>query len=168
MGRTGGGRARCSAAPRARPRTPAWSCRPLPAQPTIRDSVAFQATFAGLLKGLTATDHLLRELDWETASENFYAATRAGLDADLTWIDADGLERRGLSNDEAATYLRPLRGRVDRHVTPASWKRDRVRAHLADGLAFDTAAHEMQRDYLDRQRETLLSTDFASWSDVPA
>ncbi|MFB6068344.1 MAG: hypothetical protein ABEJ90_00260 [Halobacterium sp.] len=161
--------------------------RPLPAQPTVRDSVAFQAAFAGLLKSLTSTDHPLSELDWEAARENFYAAARDGLDADLAWVTpdgdrtrnreelyadlfehaADGLERRGLSNDEAATYLRPLRQRVDRSVTPASWKRDRVRAHVAEGKSFADAVHAMQREYVVRQQDSLLSGDFASWPDVP-
>jgi gamma-glutamylcysteine synthetase len=160
--------------------------RPLPGQPTIRDSVAFQAAFAGLLQKLVAADHPLRELDWETARENFYAATRDGLDADLTWITADGtrttnheelyadlfeqaaegLERRGLSNDEAATYLRPLRQRADRGLTPARWKRQRVREHLADGDPFEAAIREMQREYVARQRETLVDGDFASWPRV--
>jgi hypothetical protein len=160
--------------------------RPLPGQPTIRDSVAFQAAFAGLLQRLVATDHPLRELDWETARENFYAATRDGLDANLTWITADGtrttnreelyadlfeqaaagLERRGLSNDEAATYLRPLRQRADRGITPARWKRQRVREHLAGGDSFEAAVHEMQREYVARQRETLVDGDFASWPRV--
>jgi hypothetical protein len=162
--------------------------RPLPGQPTVRDSIAFQAAFAGLVKSLTATDHPVSDLDWETARENFYAATRDGLGADLAWITADGsrthntdelyadlfehaadgLERRGLSNDDAAAYLRPLRQRVDREVTPASWKRGRVRRHLADGLSFPDALREMQREYVRRQRGTLVDGDFASWPDVPA
>ncbi|MFB6269141.1 MAG: hypothetical protein ABEH83_04300 [Halobacterium sp.] len=161
--------------------------RPLPGQPTVRDSVAFQAAFAGLLQSMVATDHPVRELDWETARENFYAATFDGLDADLAWITADGrrthnteelyadlfehaadgLERRGLSNDDAAAYLRPLRQRVDRGVTPASWKRDRVRRHLADGASFADAVTAMQREYVQRQRDTLVDGDFASWPDVP-
>jgi hypothetical protein len=161
--------------------------RPLPGQPTVRDTIAFQAAFAGLLKSLAATDHPVRDMDWETARENFYAATRDGLDADLVWIDAagnrttnanvlyadifehaaDGLERRGLSNDEAATYLRPLRQRVDRQVTPASWKQDRVRRYLDDGATFDDAVTWMQREYVERQRDTLVDGDFASWPEVP-
>ena len=161
--------------------------RPLPGQPTVRDTIAFQAAFAGLLKSLVATDHPVLDLDWQTARDNFYAATRDGLDADLAWITAegdrttdtdvlyadlfehaaDGLERRGLSNDEAAAYLRPLRQRVDRRVTPASWKRDRVRRYLAGGASFDDAVTRMQREYVERQRQTLVDGDFASWPDVP-
>jgi len=162
--------------------------RPLPAQPTVRDAVAFQAAFAGLLKSMVDTRHPVRELDWETARENFYAGTRDGVDADLAWITgdgeatrnrdelyadlfehaADGLERRGLSNDEAATYLRPLRQRADSRATPASWKVDRVRDRLRDGEGFADAVHAVQREYVARQRETLLDGDFASWPDVPA
>jgi hypothetical protein len=40
--------------------------RPLSAQPTLRDTVAFQAVFGGLLAGLTRKDHPLTLLKWDT------------------------------------------------------------------------------------------------------
>jgi len=157
--------------------------RPLPGQPTVRDTVALQAAFAGLLVGLRRVDHPVGNLDWETARENFYAAARDGLDADLTWITGDGeqtsavgaiaddllahadagLAARGVGEDERAQYLDPLGTRVAQGTTPADWKRARVRERLADGEDFAHAVAGMQRTYVEKQRETLLSGSFADW-----
>ncbi|NGM67574.1 hypothetical protein G6M89_00885 [Natronolimnobius sp. AArcel1] len=157
--------------------------RPIPAQPTVRDSTAFLAAFAGLLESLTRLEHPVHELDWELARENFYAAMRDGLEADLTWITndgkettdtldiyedllahaEDGLTNRGLTDEQAAKYLYPLRRRVRQGVTPASWKREHVHAALEDGDSLEEAIATMQRTYVDRQRETLLEGSFADW-----
>ncbi|WP_410764587.1 hypothetical protein [Haloferax sp. DFSO60] len=156
--------------------------RPIAAQPTVRDSVAFQAAFAGLMERLPRQDHPVINLDWETADENFYAAMRDGLDADLSWIDEDGNEVSGInmyqdllvhardglrlagcSEEEANYYLEPLRKRVETGVTPAAWKRARVREHLDDGADFEDALHAMQREYVEQQSETLLEGSFSDW-----
>lgn len=158
--------------------------RPLSAQPTVRDSVAFQAAFAGLVTALPARDHPVMELPWNSTRENFYRAARDGIDADLAWIAADGVEAgtAGVYADvleyaaeglrmcdfSAAAidrYLDPLRSRVDRWRTPATWKRAAVRARLQDGADLDTAIVGMQRAYLDRQGETLFNETFADWAD---
>ncbi|MHC3439503.1 hypothetical protein ACYJ1Y_15785 [Natrialbaceae archaeon A-gly3] len=157
--------------------------RPLPAQPTVRDSIAFQAVFAGLLESLTRLEHPVVELEWSRARENFYAAMRDGLSADLTWITNDGQETRdteriyedllahaeagltgrGLTEEEAATYLYPLRRRVRQGITPAGWKHHAVSDALEDGADLEAAITEMQRRYVDRQRETILEGSFADW-----
>jgi hypothetical protein len=155
--------------------------RPLPAQPTVRDSVAFLAAVGGALRGLVDGDHPVADLPWERARENFYAAARDGLDADLRWVTADGeptgeterlfadlldtaragLRAAGLSEAAAERYLRPLERRVETRTTPASWKRDRLRAHAGDGLG--TAVVRAKRDYLDRQHGTLVEGLFTDW-----
>ncbi len=157
--------------------------RPLPAQPTLRDAVAFQAVFAGLMESLRRREHPVRDLDWETAEENFYAAARDGLQADLQWItregadttdiDAictelfefarDGLEVRGLSSEQAHRYVRPLRERLDRKTTPARWKHDRVRESVESGVPLPEAIWGMQAEYIDHQEETLVEGSFANW-----
>ena len=157
--------------------------RPLPAQPTVPDSVACQAVFAGLMASLPVADHPVASLSWERARRNFYAAARDGLDADLVWITADGdetrdrseiyrelfryaregLERRGLSAPEAESYVAPLRERVERATTPAEWKRERVRERLVDGQGFAEAVYGTQAEYVRRQRETLLEGHFVDW-----
>ena len=157
--------------------------RPIASQPTVRDTVAVQAAFAGLLENLSRTEHPLYDLEWETAREAFYDAARNGLDADLAWITADGdhvtdtaaiyadlfeqaqagLRRHGLSKEAADKYLWPLRQRASHEITPASWKRDHVRSALSAGTSFENAVYAMQSDYIQNQRETLLSGSFADW-----
>ena len=157
--------------------------RPLPAQPTIRDSVAFEAVFAGLMESLRRREHPVRALDWETAEANFYAATRDGLQADIEWITRDGvettvtdeicnelfefardgLETRGLSTEQAREYIRPLRERLDRRTTPARWKREHVRASVDAGVPLPEAIWGMQAEYVRHQSETLIKGSFADW-----
>ena len=64
--------------------------RPIPTQPTIRDVVGMQALTAGLIRGLVVADHPLAELPWHDAEHSFYAAVENGLDADLSWVTANG------------------------------------------------------------------------------
>lgn len=159
--------------------------RPIPAQPTVRDTVAVQAAYAGALESLRRLEHPVATLDWEHARDNFYAAMRDGLDADLLWITndgrqtthlgrlyddlfdhaADGLRSRGLADEEIEYYLQPLRGRVDQAISPAQFKRLRAREAAADGAAIGDAIHTAQRKYLARQRETLLEGCFLDWLD---
>ena len=157
--------------------------RPIPAQPTVRDSVAFQATFAGLMESLPRRKHPAIDQRWSTAKENFYAAAGAGLDSGQRWICNDGVETidteavyddifahavdglttAGCSESEAEQYVAPLRARVDHRTTPADWKISRVRERLADGDTFAEAVVRMQRDYVRHQEETLLEGSFADW-----
>jgi gamma-glutamyl:cysteine ligase YbdK (ATP-grasp superfamily) len=157
--------------------------RPLPAQPTVNDAIAFEALVAGLLESLPRLEHPIRSLDWETARENFYAATHDGIEADIEWITADGtttrstdelygelfelaregLEQRGLSTGEARQYIRPLRERADRRLTPARWKHDYVRTRVEDNVPLAEAIWGMQAAYIRNQRDTLLDGSFLDW-----
>ena len=157
--------------------------RPLPAQPTVRDSVAFLATYAGLMESLPTREHPVYDLAWADARENFYAAARDGLRADLEWITRDGdptvdpdlvfgelfeyardgLELRGLNEEEADYYLRPLERRFEEGVTPARWKYRDVRSRYARGVPFTEAIWGMQADYVDAQSETLVEGCFTDW-----
>jgi hypothetical protein len=157
--------------------------RPLPGQPTVRDAVALVAVLAGLLGGMVETDHPVVALPWETARENFYAAARDGLDADLTWITADGTEtvdvdelygdlfavaaeglsRAGFDPEAVAARLRPLRRRVETRTTPADWKHDRLRAHADGGASLSTAVVAAKSDYVAEQAGTLVEGTFADW-----
>jgi len=157
--------------------------RPIGGQPTVRDSIAFLAAFAGLMESLPRLDHPVYGQDWETAEHNFYAAAEDGLDAELRWVTADGeettdtdvlyselleyardgLERSGVEPEQANRYLRPLRERADRGVTPASWKRARVRERVDDGVPFGEAIWGMQAEYIDAQSDTFIDGSFAEW-----
>ena len=157
--------------------------RPIPAQPTVRDSLAFQAAFAGLMESLPQRRHPVVDMDWAVARENFYAAMRDGLDSGQRWVTndgqettnpvevyddllahaADGLESAGCSEAESDHYLAPLRARVDAARTPADWKREQVRSRLADGDDLEDAITGMQQAYIRQQSETLLEGTFADW-----
>jgi hypothetical protein len=157
--------------------------RPIAAQPTVRDSIAFQAAFAGLLESTFRREHPVHHLDWVVARDNFYAAMHDGLDAELYWITndgkettesdelfadlfahaKDGLQARGLSDEQAAKYLYPLRQRARHGVTPADWKKREVRERLEAGETLGDAITGMQHAYIDQQKETLLDGSFTDW-----
>jgi hypothetical protein len=161
--------------------------RPLPAQPTVRDVIAFTAALGGLLESLPRREHPVINLDWEVAKDNFYAAARDGIGSEQHWITNDGqatsnptlvyedllshaaagLRSVGLSAAEAEEYLAPLRHRVESRWTPADWKREIVeeRVHAGDSLA--EAIGEMQRRYVVKQSETLIEGTFSDWDRRP-
>ena len=158
--------------------------RPIPAQPTVRDSMAFQAAFAGLIEGMHARNHPVADLDWEDARSNFYGAMRSGLYADLQWITqsgdptgkigplyadlfetaAAGLRARGFDDEQVGRVLGPLRARVREGRTPGRWKLRAVSRRLDEGLPFEEAVYGMQRTYLDKQTRSLIGGGFADWS----
>jgi hypothetical protein len=159
--------------------------RPVAAQPTVRDSMAFVATFAGLMESLTRHEHPVIDQDWAVARENFYAAAREGTASEQRWITndgkettdpgavyddlfshaVDGLRTAGCTAEEAEAYVAPLRTRVESGVTPAAWKRDRVGKRVEAGEPLEAAIPAMQRRYVANQTETLLEGSFADWLD---
>jgi hypothetical protein len=152
--------------------------RPLPTQPTVADNVAFQALVVGLLRGLVATDHPLRELPWADARDAFYDVVREGPAADLAWVTADGertadreriyddlfaVARRGLAEagiDDATadTYLDPAERRRA-SGPPSAWKMAHARTALAEGASVPEAVERAQRAYLERAG----GDPFADW-----
>ncbi|MEF8780058.1 MAG: hypothetical protein V5A46_05215, partial [Haloferacaceae archaeon] len=157
--------------------------RPIPGQPTVQDTIAVQAAFAGLMEALPRREHPILEQAWGTARDNFYAAVREGLQADVEWIDGGGeattdtrklyddlldhatlgLRAAGCSQSEAEEVLRPLRWRVESGLTPAGWKRRKIHEWLEAGRSLSAAIHGMQREYVESQSETLLSGSFEDW-----
>jgi hypothetical protein len=157
--------------------------RPLPAQPTVRDSMALTVAFAGAMEGLTRTEHPVVDLPWETARDNFYAAMRDGLAADITWLTGDGSETMdlelaltdllehaaeglravGLDREAVDRYLQPLQWRIETGVTPAGWKREQVRQRLDSGDSLAEAIQSTQRLYIENQAATLVDGEFSDW-----
>jgi hypothetical protein len=155
--------------------------RPLPTQPTLRDTVGVQALVVGVLVGVDATDHPLATLPWEDARESFYAAVDDGPAADLRWVTRDGertaatgriydelfaLARRGLDElgvgaETVEWALGPIEARREAARTaPSAWKRARVRDAVADGASVSAAVREMQADYVERSAS---GVPFARW-----
>ncbi len=159
--------------------------RPISGQPTVQDVISIQALFVGLMEALPRVEHPVKDLDWEHARQNFYAAMRDGLDAELYWLTNDGFETRdhqrlyddlfahardglraaGLADSTVDTYLHPLRARVEAGITPAAWKRARAREAAADGADLQTAIETAQRAYFTQQRDSLLDGTFIDWID---
>jgi hypothetical protein len=157
--------------------------RPIAAQPTVSDSIAFLATFAGLMESLPKHEHPVIGQEWAVAKENFYTAAERGLAGDQRWITnageettdterlyedlfsyaVEGLRDAGCQTETAEAYVAPLRARVEAGLTPAGWKRDRVGARVADGESLATAIPAMQRVYVRNQTETLLDGTFEDW-----
>jgi hypothetical protein len=158
--------------------------RPIAAQPTVRDSISFLATFAGLMESLPRHEHPVIGQDWSVARKNFYVAARRGLGAEQRWITNDGqettnterlyddllshavegLRSAGCTTETAEHYVAPLRARVASGTTPADWKRSYVRARVRDGDPLSAAIPAMQRAYVDEQTDTLLDGAFTDWS----
>ena len=155
--------------------------RPLPTQPTIRDTIGMQALVTGVLRGVDAADHPLATLPWKDAEASFYAAVDDGPDADLRWMTRDGeettatgriydelfaLARRGLDelgveSETIEWALGPIEARREAtHSAPSAWKRARVRENLADGASVAEAITEMQRTYVERSAS---GTPYAQW-----
>jgi len=155
--------------------------RPLPTQPTIRDTVGMQALVTGVLRGVDATGHPLATLPWKDAEASFYAAVDDGPDADLRWMTRDGeettatgriydelfaLARRGLDelgvgSETIEWALGPIEARREAtHGAPSAWKRAQVRENLADGASVAEAIEEMQRTYVERSAS---GTPYAQW-----
>ncbi|QGX95980.1 hypothetical protein EI982_14910 [Haloplanus rallus] len=153
--------------------------RPLPTQPTVRDTVATQVLVVGLLRGLGVANHPLTELPWTAARDCFYDVVDDGPDADLAWVTADGdrtadpetvydelfayarrgLRDAGLAPDVADATLAPIERRRDGTV-PSTWKKARVREAVDDGATLPDAIERMQRDYIERAGG---ETVFADW-----
>jgi len=158
--------------------------RPLPGQPTLPDTIAFVAAVAGSVIGLSESEHPASTLSWEVARENFYAAAREGLSAEMQWITAEGerisatdqlyddlftvavagLEQQGFDTADAADWIAPLRARVKDQTSPARWKQRIVAHELETGSTPSEAIHEAQRRYLQKQAQTFYDGSLSEWS----
>ncbi len=142
--------------------------RPLPTQPSVRDTVGLQALVSGMLAGMVVDNHPLPSLGWQDAYDSFYSAVENGIDADLAWVDEEGtvthdkeviyeeifeyarlgLEGHGVGEEAYERYVEPIRERWEERTTPSVWKIERVRENLDDGASFEEAVYEAQREYM--------------------
>src|SRR5687767_2060862 len=114
--------------------------RALPSGPTVQDEMANAAFFVGLMIALPPEyGEIAKRLSFDDAKENFFAAARNGLNAQLKWLDGKSisatslilnellpLARAGLKNARVDSgdidkYFGVLEERVRRGKTGAQW-----------------------------------------------
>ena len=138
--------------------------RVLPSGPTALDMVANAALYYGLVHALgRPRGQAFRDLAFADCRDNFYAAARYGLDAELRWLDGSrrrarelvletclplarqGLQAFGLPEAEIEHYLGVVESRTRSGQTGAQWQLQQLEARDGD-------VHRMMNDYLENQR----------------
>jgi hypothetical protein len=143
--------------------------RVLPAGPTPVDTIANAALYYGLVRALAddETEPIERQLSFHAAQENFFAAARDGIDADLYWPAAGnvpaselvlrtllplahrGLDAWGVDRRDRDHYLGIIEQRCLKRQTGAGWQVRTFRSLRDRGLGRRDALTEMTRAYLE-------------------
>ena len=140
--------------------------RLLPGGPTVIDTVANAAFFFGLVRKLRTADRpLWSRMAFSTASDNFLACARQGLDATVYWpglgdipvtelivrhllpLAAEGLDELAVDQPVANRYLDVLRERARSEQNGATWQVGALRRLEQHGLDRRKALQEMTRLY---------------------
>ncbi|HKE03191.1 MAG TPA: glutamate-cysteine ligase family protein [Blastocatellia bacterium] len=114
--------------------------RSMPSGPSIIDEMANAALFYGLMTGLPGEYGEIEKLmKFDDAKNNFFAAARHGLRAQLTWVNGrdypastlileqllpaarEGLKQAGVDAEDRDRYLDLIEERVERGQTGAQW-----------------------------------------------
>lgn len=122
--------------------------RVLPAGPTVRDMMANAALYFGAVHMLARElDDAEADLPFAVARENFYAAARRGVDAEIHWLNgagkrpvrevvsdliplaAEGLAAQGMDDDLIDHYLGIIAARLACGRTGAEWQLAHFRRH---------------------------------------
>ncbi|MEA3275474.1 MAG: glutamate--cysteine ligase [Pseudomonadota bacterium] len=138
--------------------------RVVPAGPTVADAIANAAFYFGAVHSLAREEEPPEQsLPFPTARNNFYAAARAGLQAEIQWLDGRvaglaqilkedllprarrGLLGLGIMDTEADHWLGIIAGRLENGQTGAAWQRAFVGRHGAE-------MPELTSAYLERQQ----------------
>jgi gamma-glutamyl:cysteine ligase YbdK (ATP-grasp superfamily) len=138
--------------------------RVLPSGPTVSDSIANAALYYGMVHALATRDVAPElELPFATARDNFYAAARDGLEAQIIWLDGRkrsagsllqeqliGLARYGLGlldidPADRDRYLGIVKARLRNACTGSNWQRAYVARHGGDTRVLTEAYYERQQ-----------------------
>ena len=114
--------------------------RIFPSGPTVVDEVANAAFWLGLLNGFEDEyDDITKELDFDDARMNFFAASKMGLDTKFVWtkdrkitavdlikdellpIAKNGLQKADINSSDIDTYLSVIEDRVESAQTGSYW-----------------------------------------------
>jgi gamma-glutamyl:cysteine ligase YbdK (ATP-grasp superfamily) len=142
--------------------------RVLAAGPTVTDTMANAALYFGLVRSLAESERpLWSRLPFGTAEENFHAAARHGVAAELAWpgheriaatelvlrllpLAHEGLLDWGVEPAEAERLLGVVEQRARHRTNGAEWLVQRVRARSRDGRR--AALRATLLDYRDRMQ----------------
>lgn len=137
--------------------------RVVPGGPTLIDAIANAAFFFGLMQSLGESTTLSAPLlPFSVARDNFYAAARDGLDAQVSWVPdqknrlqpliltellpmaRSGLEQLALDAADIERFLSVIQARVETGQTGAAWQRAYVARYGADWRGLTLAYREQQ------------------------
>jgi predicted transcriptional regulator/gamma-glutamyl:cysteine ligase YbdK (ATP-grasp superfamily) len=126
--------------------------RALPSGPTTLDEMANAAFFFGLMSALPAEyGEIDRQMAFDDAKSNFFAAARHGLKAEFTWLGGKsypatslilehllplaraGLKQSAIESEDIDTYLGVIEERVRSGQTGAQWARRSLAAMNDEG-----------------------------------
>jgi len=142
--------------------------RVLPAGPTVVDTLANAAFFAGLVRSLADDDRpIWSQMSFQAAHENFVAGARHGIGAEVYWPQvghvraaelvvrkllpraAAGLALWGVSDAESGRLLDIVERRCLRGANGATWQTAEVHRRERAGESREAALHGMLSRYLD-------------------
>ncbi|MCW8827868.1 MAG: glutamate-cysteine ligase family protein [Gammaproteobacteria bacterium] len=136
--------------------------RVIPAGPTIIDAIANAALFYGLVEALAGqSTPAEQQLEFFQARDNFYAAARYGLNAQVTWLDGrrgrmaellqrllplarQGLVQLGCEPRLSEYYLSVIAQRLHSGQTGSAWQLGYLDRHGEDLAAMLAAYREGQ------------------------
>jgi hypothetical protein len=142
--------------------------RVLPAGPTVVDTMANAAFFAGLVRSLADDDRpIWSQMSFQAANENFTAGVKNGINADVYWprigqvkvaelvvrrllpMAADGLRLWGVSDTESGRLLDVIEQRCLRAANGATWQTAEVSRRERAGASRPEALRGMLKTYLE-------------------
>ena len=145
--------------------------RALPSGPTVQDEMANAAFFVGLMVALPHEyGEIAKRLSFDDAKENFFAAARHGLNAQLKWLDGKsfsatflilnellplaraGLKQSKVDSSDIDKYLGVLEERVRSGQTGAQWMLNSLTA-LNGSEPIDMRTRTLTSAILARQKE---------------
>jgi hypothetical protein len=143
--------------------------RVLPAGPTVLDTMANAAFFAGIVRALADQDRpVWSQMSFQAAHENFVSGYRRGIQAEVYWptvgqvnaaelvvrkllpLAAKGLQSWGVADAEAGRLLDVIERRCLRATNGATWQTAEVSRREAAGDDRREALRGMLGSYLER------------------
>lgn len=136
--------------------------RVIPAGPSIIDTMANTAFFYGLVQALAEQEEAAEnQLEFFQVRDNFYAAARYGLNAQITWLDgrrgrigeliqqliplaSQGLEQLGCEPQLNEYYLSIIEQRLLSGQTGSAWQLGYLDRHGGDLAAMVAAYRQLQ------------------------